>query len=544
VRTDIAGFVGYCERGPLPIASDFPDGKFKPEQVALKITSWKQFQANFGGFLPYGYLAYAVRAFFENGGNTCYVARVAAVAADRGSDWPALAAVPLPSVDPRHPVGARFVATSRGSWGNQVQLQITPLDAGSFALRAIVNLGPGIPPAEAEFYRRLSLDPKDPNYAGAILAQQSNLVRLDTGPLPFVQGGALQGGQVSLTGGTDGLAQATVQDFTGGLDDLRGLRLLEAIDEVSILAVPDAVFREPAAPPPPPPPPPDPCDGFPQPKPAGAVNEVHNALNAADGLQVQQAMIDQCQRLRYRVALIDPPDQLQIDTVQTWLFNSGLITRFSLYAALYYPWLKVPDPLQPLGNTRRVPPSGAVAGAYAYNDLTFGVQRPPANLELDWTTDVGQAISDAQQGDLNQNNINALRVFPGRGIRIWGARSLANEDNTEWRFIHVRRLMSAIEETVEHQSRWAVFQNNDNALRASLKHSMEVLLEGIWAAGGLKGGTPAQAFYVKCDSANNPQDVIDRGQLICEVGIAVAAPMEFIVFQIRQDATGTVVEES
>ncbi len=135
-------------------------------------------------------------------------------------------------------------------------------------------------------------------------------------------------------------------------------------------------------------------------------------------------------------------------------------------------------------------------------------------------------------------------AFPGRGIRVWGARSLASPRDSDWRFIHVRRLMSAIEETVQRSSRWAVFQNNNDALRNSLKHSLTVLLEGIWAKGGLQGTKPADAFYVKCDATNNPETVIDLGQLICQVGIAIAAPMEFLVFEIRQDAAGAQILEN
>jgi hypothetical protein len=224
---------------------------------------------------------------------------------------------------------------------------------------------------------------------------------------------------------------------------------------------------------------------------------------------------------------------------------SQLVTRSSEFAAIYYPWLKVPDSLEVDGEpSRRVPPSGSVAGAYAYTDLNFGVQKPPANVELLSAMDVGESISDAEQGALNDNSVNAIRAFPGRRIRLWGVRSLASPDDSDWKFIHVRRLMSAIEETLQRYSRWVVFRNNDAALRLSLKHSLEVMLHGIWAKGGLKGGTPAQAFFVKCDETNNPQPVIDQGQLICQVGVAVAAPMEFIVFEIRQEADGAQVVEN
>lgn len=256
-------------------------------------------------------------------------------------------------------------------------------------------------------------------------------------------------------------------------------------------------------------------------------------------------MLDQCARLRYRVAVIDPPGGQQIGEVQSWALAHGLASsRASRFAALYYPWLDVPDLLQLQGISRPVPPSGHVAGAYAQTDLTYGVQKPPANVELQFVVDVEKAISDQQQQLLNLNNVNAIRAFPGRGIRVWGARSLAPVQDEDWRFIHVRRLMSAIEETLQRSSRWTVFQSNDRALRSSLSHSLNVLLEEIWARGGLKGNKPADAFFVTCDDTNNPQSVIDRGQLICQVGVAIAAPMEFLVFEIRQDASGSQILEN
>jgi phage tail sheath protein FI len=616
VRTDIAGFVGFAERGPLP--EDFDPATFDGSQAAVKIGSWKEFLAIFGGFREYGYLAYAVRAFFENGGKTCYVVRVAATTAADPLQQPATAFFTLPSgpavqigtiglvVNPfectlalaagaqapvagdligiagggttqdnhvvsvlpggqvilanslnsqiaagatvtLYPAACTISATSRGNWGNDLRIAITPLDNGNFALRATVDPGPNVLPTEDEFYRTLTLDPTSPYYAPAVLQQQSNLVSLNVAGAGALNVGVLGTAIFYLQGGRDGLAGVTLRDFSGGPTDLRGLRLLEQIDEVGILAIPDAVFHVPAVLSIPPAPA-DECIK-PAAAPPDAIADDPTAkatpLNAQDSLQLQLRMIDQCQRLQYRVALIDPPDGLQIEQVQQWPSANGLLIEgSSRFAAFYYPWLMEPDSLEIEGLSRSVPPSGYVAGAYAQTDLKYGVQRPPANVELQFVVDVEQDISDLQQEGLNLNNVNAIRAFPGRGIRVWGARSLAPAFEEEWRFIHVRRLMSAIEETVQRSSRWAVFQSNNDALRNSLKHSLTVLLEGIWAKGGLQGTKPADAFYVKCDATNNPQTVIDNGQLICEIGIAIAAPMEFVVFEIRQDASGAQILEN
>jgi hypothetical protein len=603
------------------LPEDFEPG-FDAALVARRLTSWAEYQAIFGSFLANGYLAYAVRAFFENGGDTCYVVRVAATVQEQiALDHQAIAAsLALPAGAARaagtvagpggtsvakitlapglvpdalignlitishsglshtaivqgalpdgsfllsapldaqfgtgdavtlYPTAATITARSRGFWGNRIRLQFTKLDAGAFGLAITVDLGPGTIPREQEFYRRLVLDPTQPNDAAATLAAQSNLVTLRSNgaPISFDPAGPLGGRVVYLAGGRDGLADVSLSDFSGGTTNRRGLRLLEEIDEVAIVAIPDAVLTIepplrappvavlPCTPPPevlPPTLPPDPT-------------AVPKTLSGGDRSTLQMLMIEQCERLNYRVALIDPPSGLQPDAMSLWPAQpaQALINRSARFAALYYPWLSVPDPLGVKGPNRTVPPSGHVAGVYAQVDLSVGVQHPPANVALVSAANVAQDISDLQQGPLNSANVNAIRAFPGRGIRIWGARSLAADD--AWRFIHVRRLMSAIEETVQRSSRWATFEVNDTTLRKTLSHSLSVLLEGVWVKGGLQGSTPDQGFYVKCDDTNNPQSVIDAGQVICQVGVAIAAPMEFLVFEIRQDVTGGVVVES
>jgi hypothetical protein len=615
VRTDIAGFAGFTERGPLP-----PDEKPSPDfdwtTVAIKVESWKQFQATFGSFQPYGYLAYSVRAFFETGGTTCYVVRVAASKAAGKAMGPSTAQFPLPGgptstagvlktaaagylldqtaaagvelsagnlvgiagagllqiesvlaigTDGKptlaNPLGPGFAAGDKvtkydstvllsaktaGNWGNALQVNLTPLDAGAFGLRVALNRGVDSVPAEEEFYRRLTLNPSDDNYAPKVLATQSNLLAMTAGDKAAIafDSPILIAGPIYLQGGRDGLSAVSLRDFMGGTDDVRGIRVLEEIPDVAILCAPDAVW-----------------DGIPQFKPIvpalppceaapAAVSDpvssdptaVPPRMDPADITQLQLAMIDQCERLHYRVAILDTPDRLTATQALAW--PDTVRSLPARYAALYWPWLKTPDTLQVNGFTRRVPPSGHVAGTYAATDLADGVQKPPANLALGFVADVCQAIDDLQQENLNQNSVNAIRTFPGRGIRVWGARSLASHQDSEWMFIHIRRLMSAIEKTVQLSSRWITFQNNTTALRSTLKHSLDVLLEGIWSLGGLQGQTPAEGFYVKCDDSNNPQQVIGAGQLVCEIGIAAAAPMEFIVFEIRRNVTGSDVVEA
>jgi phage tail sheath protein FI len=138
--------------------------------------------------------------------------------------------------------------------------------------------------------------------------------------------------------------------------------------------------------------------------------------------------------------------------------------------------------------------------------------------------------------------VNCLRTFPGRGVRVWGARSLSQDGS--WRYIHVRRLMSMIEDSVEQSSRWVVFRNNDRNLQRMLTHSLNVFLMKIWQAGGLKGAVASDAYVVTCDGTNNTTATIDAGQVVCQVGVAIAAPMEFLVFELRRSVAGAQVVEA
>jgi hypothetical protein len=357
----------------------------------------------------------------------------------------------------------------------------------------------------------------------------------------------------------------TARDFIGGDGDFRGLRVLEEVDEIGILAAPDAVNSGAPALVQVKPPPQDPCQPEAPSAPPDPVADDPTAqpplLPDADGvpgtIAVQRAMVDQATRLRYRVAVLDSPDYLEPSvgsspsgvharSVGDWPNQLALPPASLKFAALYYPWLLVPDGLRYESMTRRVPPSGHVAGVYAQVDNAQGVQHPPANVELNFAVEVAKNVSGPQQGQLNELGINVIRSIPGRGIRVWGARSLAAGDDTQekWWFIHIRRTMSMIEDSVEKSMQWTVFESNDDTLRRTVTHAMNLFLEQIWRTGGLKGVKPDQAFYVKCDATNNPQSQIDQGWLVCEVGVAVAAPMEFLTFLVRRLPDGTGVVEA
>jgi hypothetical protein len=256
------------------------------------------------------------------------------------------------------------------------------------------------------------------------------------------------------------------------------------------------------------------------------------AFSADEVFQVQEAMALQGERGLYRVALLDPPqDHLKLDQVQTWR------RRFdTAFGAMYYPWLVTGE-----AGDRLVPPSGHVAGLIARTDLSQGVHRAPANHALEGVTALSNPLNETEHGILNDQGINAVRSVPGRGIRVFGARTLSSE--SEWRYLNVRRLLLMIEEAVEDANQWAVFEPNNPLLRQILTHSLNTFLETLWRQGALAGATPDAAYRVKCDFENNPQGVIDAGQLIAEIAVAPTVPFEFIRFRLGRTVAAVAVTE-
>jgi uncharacterized protein len=200
-------------------------------------------------------------------------------------------------------------------------------------------------------------------------------------------------------------------------------------------------------------------------------------------------------------------------------------------AALYFPWVLVAG--APAGGY--VPPSGHVAGIYAATDAASGVQKPPANAVLPTVVDVQFRLSDTDQGRLDPR-IDCLRVFPTTGVTIWGARTLTS--SSSWTFVSVRRLFLVIGRWLLLSTAWAVFEPNDLTLWLRLNRQLNAYFQGLYYRGVLKGLSPADAFYIKCDSENNPAASSAAGTLVVEIGLAPASPGEKIIVQLTQSAQG------
>jgi uncharacterized protein len=214
--------------------------------------------------------------------------------------------------------------------------------------------------------------------------------------------------------------------------------------------------------------------------------------------------------------------------------TGSLEVRTSKYAAMYYPWIIVPDlsgaSTEPI---LVVPPSGHIAGIYARVDTERGVHKAPANEVIRGAVDVSKQLSRALQDGLNPKGINAIRVFNG-SIKVWGARTLGGDENSDFKYINVQRLFLFLRKSIEQGTQFAVFEPNDQTLWAKINRNITAFLTTVWRSGGLFGTTPREAFFVKCDAETNPPELRDLGQVVTEIGVAVVKPAEFVIFRISQ----------
>jgi phage tail sheath protein FI len=513
VGTSTAGFLGFSERGPT----------IKP----MLVTSLTHYMRVYGGYINNSYLTYAVDGFFRNGGQRCYIGRI--VRLDNEGNIIAKSA----KLD-GEPV--TFTAVGEGSWGNRVAIRIEDASSGSEEFKLTVaywskNLPDAdkfVIPANPEEQKRklreleesatkievfdnLSEDPDSPGYymkqLGDPLKNLSYLVVLSKSGMDRPANTTGEFFDV-LEEGSDAPDPVPVPDrgdFLGNPDakpgKKRGLTAFNDIDEISIIYVPDA----------------------------------HEISNDDQRKALYDDILSHCENLKDRFAIIDTKEnEPNIDTLK---INS--VARNSKYGAIYYPWIKVLDPLTE--QMTFIPPGGHIAGIYARSDIERGVHKAPANEVVKGASELKFNITKGEQGILNPRGINVIRFFPGRGILVWGARTAILDPL--WKYINVRRLFLFLEESIDEGTQWVVFEPNDEKLWARVRQTITQFLTRVWKDGALMGTTPEEAFFVKCDRTTMTQDDIDNGRLIVLIGVAPVKPAEFVIFRIAQWAGGSAATE-
>jgi phage tail sheath protein FI len=523
-RTDIAGFVGIAARGPL--------------HKAVRVDSWPRFTSLFGAHIPQSYLAYAVAGFFANGGRRCYVVRVA--------DESRARAAALNVLDGTHWPLFRLEARTPGAWAHELVVSSARLGALRFSLSL------SLPDGTREKWANLSLDPGDRRYVATVLnedAAGSRLVMVrppDDFGIPGRSALVLGGRPARLHGGADGLAKLLPEHLSGAgapPDKPWGLAQLELIDEVGIVAIPD-IMPAPKRPPQCHKPRPPNCEQLDapleaEPAPPDPI-ELPPRHNRATILRLQQALVAHCERLKDRVALLDTlPEDTTPARVLEW--RSQFDTS---YAALYYPWVRAPDPLGQAGALCDVPPSGHIAGVYARSDRLFGVHKAPANEAIEDAQDVTTALEDSAHADLNDAGVNVIRGYAARGVRVVGARTLVESSRAvEWRYVNVRRLLAMIEEAIDEQCQWTTFEPNNPDLWREIDRTARGFLDGLWRAGALDGATAEEAYSVRCDATTNPPERTDAGEVTCLIGVRPPWPAEFVLVRIGRTERGAEIEE-
>ena len=499
VSTSITAFIGRALRGPLD------------DDPPTRIFSYADFERRFGGLWSESMMSFAVRHFFVNGGSEALIVRVHTPSAAGARDR---AFVDLPAEGGGDPL--RLEASSPGRWGNSLRVIIDhatrPDDTGAPdpALFNVTVEERGVTDpnqiVSREQHRNLSLDPLSPRFVTDVLELESDGVRVAAGAA-FPAGRPLETGAppapTAVAGGHDGLAIGAAQITGGGLQaGKQGLWALEKADLFNLLCIPPFT-----------------SDG-----------EVPPAVwDAAAGY---------CEHRR-ALLIVDPPRAWnEAADVTDAAIRAHVLTRRS-NAALYFPWLRMPNPLKE-NRPEAFAPCGAVAGVIARTDATRGVWKAPAGQEatLAGVQQMDVAMTDDENGIVNPLGVNGLRSFRIIGPVVWGGRTLMGADAlaSQWKYLPVRRLALFIEESLYRGTQWVVFEPNDEPLWSQVRLNLGTFMHDLFRQGAFQGTTPREAYFVKCDRETTTQSDIDRGIVNIIVGFRPLKPAEFVVIKIQQIA--------
>jgi phage tail sheath protein FI len=493
VGTAIAGFVGFAPTGPV--------------NEPTLVTNWIQYAATFGDMVEEFAMGKAVYGFFNNGGGRAYIVRL-----------------PLPgdgsTASPGLPV-AQLSLAGDGKGGTPA-FTVRALDANAGTISIDVEDAAGAEPGSgsydvtvssdsgaSELYTGVTAGPGAKNVITVVNAT-SRLVtieELDVTGADLAQGLSTGTVALSIPSGVVVPSVATA-DVVGDAAKRTGFAAFEALEEITMIAAPDLVMAH------------------------------RQGLIDTEGVvAVQNAMVSHCELMGNRMAILDTPAGLNAQQASTWRMET---TNFdSKFAVLYWPWIEIFDPS--VGHDTLFPPSGHIAGLWSRNDSTRGVFKAPANDVLQGAVGLELGVTRGEMDMLNPQGVNSIKSFPGRGIRVWGARTLSSD--AEWRYVNVRRYFNYLEESILQGTQWAVFEPNDANLWGRIRRTISAFLVNEWRSGALFGSSPQEAFFVKCDGENNTAETIDLGMVIVEIGVAPVKPAEFVIFRLSQFSGGTSIAE-
>jgi len=468
LRTDVAALAGRTRRGPV--------------LAPLRVQGWADFRRAFGGLVAGALTPYAARGYFENGGEAAYVVRVAGGEAAHG-EWPV-------GADLANRFGApsyTFVATSPGMWANDATVTIRYLADGP-AGTPEVDVRVRVRDEPEERFLRVAPDAVAAALAGSAFVRVGAVGAPAASGVPAPAAPRRRSWTVTLGQGAD-----ATPDETGYH---AAVRALADAEEPALLALPD----------------------------------LHGDMDDGAARAVTGELLDAIADTHDRLIVLDAPREVSAASAAiAWAVAWPQRTDPALLrdAALYHPWLRVPDPLGGASDPLRdVPPSGHLAGVISRLDRERGAGHSPANAQIRDAVDLVEAFGERDQAALYQESVNPLRCAAGGGLEVWGARTL--DPGPDWRFVAHRRLLHRLVRAIRQVAEPLVFEPHGPELRLTLVRQITSVLLEAFAGGSLRGDRPEDAFSVQCDDANNPPDQVEAGRLICDVAFAPAAPMEQI----------------
>lgn len=540
-----------------------------PEEARVKFREFcnKQFPTEDGptetvngaGAMPYiegSYLAHAVKGYYDNGGSRAFIVRIPRHADIRARHLTNGAASRadgrrLEAKAAQITAGPLLLtARDAGASGNDIKIAVEHVgDDFRFKVSQPGKEAEEFPTAKDKGYtlkdmvaqinqhsRLLKADPVAKGAPTATLARP-DAIEFKLADGTDVSNPPARTGEATLMAtGTHGEYELRADDFVGDSAAGTGISAFEPVDGVNFVAMPDLMA------------------GVRVRVPGGQVKigdevktimEEHWDVSVDKRLMIrgaQVALVGYCERPGgYQMAILDPLPDLKPLEMKT-ITNDAHYGCMKGNAAIYYPWIKINDPINK-GQQMLVPPCGHIAGVWARVGVERGVHKAPANEVLRGVVALERQITKGEQEILNPDGINCIRAFPGQGIKIWGARTLATINNPSWKYVNVRRLFNYLEETIERSMNWVVFEPNDEDLWGRVRRNIAAFLYTEWREGKLFGATPGQAYYVRCDGETNPQETIDLGRLYCEIGVSPVKPAEFVIFQMSQWSGGSSLAE-
>jgi Bacteriophage tail sheath protein len=480
VATSIGLFIGWAARGPT--------------DAATRIFSFADYERTYGGLDLRTPLGYAVRHFFDNGGSDAYVIRIAPVAGEGGTGPTPPGAAIIASGD------LQFTAASPGEWANQYRLRISPRTDTGFTDRFKLEvLGHPTQDIVVESYENLSINAADSRFVESMVNGRSQITRVRATGTTAPSGSPVT---VKFADSTPPATDGTVltpaaQEFHDAVLALFAVGgIADKLDLFNLVCVP---------------------------------GETHTAT-----IQSLQAIC-----VKKRAFLIVDCSESASFTSVAGEATPKMAGEAASYSGFYFPWVLAPDPLQS-GAVRGFPPCGYVAGIMARTDARRGVWKAPAGTDAALTGAVGftEPLSDAQNGVLNLQAINCLRTLPVYGSVVWGARTMAGDNNrgSEWKYVPVRRMALFLEESLFRGTQWVVFEPNDEPLWSQIRLNIGAFMQTLFRQGAFQGATPREAYFVKCDRTTTTQADINMGIVNIHVGFAPLRPAEFVVIRIQQIA--------